>query len=184
MESNSAYEHLILSVEGYNSTYNRTVKNLSIVNNTGVNYQTAGQFIHVWGPTTGAVISNNLYYAPQLYAGPYAAAVVHVDASNLNGFSRIDNNVWADASWMDWAGGLMWVGTGSGNTGYVNKEEWLAYTQVTDDRFSDVPIDSSYRPSAGSAAATAGDRVAGVMVDYYGNWRDNHDGRAVGAVDI
>jgi hypothetical protein len=78
----------------------------------------------------------------------------------------------------------MWVGTGTGNTGFKDKSEWLAYSQVSDDRFSDVTIDSSYRPSTSSVAATAGDRAAGVLVDYYGNWRPNKDGRSVGAVNV
>jgi hypothetical protein len=107
-----------------------------------------------------------------------------VDASSLGGFSKIDHNVWADADWLDWAGGLMWVGTGTGNTGYLNKSEWLSLPQVGEDKFSDSGIDGSYKPGSGSTAATFGTTVPGVLVDYYGKWRPNSDGRAVGAVTL
>jgi hypothetical protein len=78
----------------------------------------------------------------------------------------------------------MWVGTGGDNTGYLTKSEWLALPQVGTDVFSDAPIDSSFRPQSGSPAAITGDRVPGVMVDFYGKWRPNQDGRAVGAVTL
>lgn len=175
---------LTFSVKGYDSTYNRTSKNVSIVNNTALNYKDYGQFLRAWSGTSGMVVSNNLYYAPSLYAGPMGTAVVRVDASNLNGFAKIDNNVWADADWLNWAGGLMWVGTGGDNSGYLNKSEWLALPQVGDDKFSDAAIDSSFRPQSGSPAATTGDRVSGVFTDFYGKWRPNQDGRAVGAVTL
>jgi hypothetical protein len=155
-----------------------------IVNNTGLNYKDYGQFIRAWAGTSGMVVSNNLYYAPSLYAGPMETAIMRIDAGNLSGFASIDNNVWADAAWLNWAGGLMWVGTGTDNSGYLNKEEWLALPQVGTDKFSDTPIDGSFKPAAGSAAATSGDRVTGVMVDFYGKWRPNQDGRAVGAVTL
>ncbi len=173
---------LAFAVQGYNSSYNRTSKNVRIVNNTGLNYNDWGQFMRVWAGTSGMIVSNNLYYAPKLYAGPMETAVVRVDANNLNGFSKINNNVWADADWLNWAGGLMWVGTGTENSGYLDKNEWLALPQVSSDKFSDVSIDSSFKPASGSVAATAGTRVPGVMVDFYGKWRPDSDGRTVGAV--
>ncbi len=117
---------LAFAVQGYNSTYNRTTRNVRIANNTGLNYNDYGQFLRAWAGTSGMVVTNNLYYAPKLYAGPYETAIVRVDAGNLSGFSSIDNNVWADADWLNWAGGLMWVGTGGDNTGYLTKSEWLA----------------------------------------------------------
>ena len=175
---------LQFAVQGYNSTYNRTTRNVRIVNNTGINYNTYGQFVRAWAGTSGMIVSNNLYYAPNLFVGPYETAIMRIDANDLNGFSKIDNNVWADADWQDWAGGLMWVGTGTGNSGYRDKAEWLAYSQVSDDRFSDTTIDGSFRPASGSVAATAGDRAPGVMVDFYGKWRPNQDGRPVGAVTL
>ena len=170
-------------VDGWEPAYNRTVRNLNIVNNTILNNQSVGKAARLFAGSENVNVSNNLYVAPSLYAGPYGTSVIRVDAPNLNGFSKIENNVWADAAIDPWAGGLMWVGTGDDNSGYLSASQWNNQWQVDHDTFSDVWVDSSYRPGNNSAADDGGTEFDGVLVDYHGAWRKTGSGRSIGAVE-
>ena len=173
-------------VEGYESAYNRTSSGISILNNTGINNASQGKFVKVSSGVTNATISNNLYSAPNLFAGTYGSVSAWIDDGNLNGINKIDNNVWADPKFSGWSGGYMWVTTPGnvGNESFKTASEWLAYSKIDNDVFSNVSVDSSFKFSASSVAANAGDREAGVLVDYNGNWRENSDSRSVGAVSV
>ncbi|MEM1011613.1 MAG: carbohydrate-binding protein [Planctomycetota bacterium] len=168
-------------VEGYSSTYNRGVVDAHIVNNTIINDGTIGQFARVWAGTDDIALANNLYVAPDLYVGPNGTALLQINANNLNGFSTIENNVWADADYLAWADGLLWVGTGGGNSGFQTKQDWLSFSRVDDDVFANTSLDSQYRPNG--VARNAGAQYEGVFVDFYGNWRDSNGQRSVGAVE-
>ena len=171
-----------IKIEGYNSSYNRTVKDVHIVNNTVINYGDKGQFARAWSGTQDVSLANNLYVAPNLYAGFHSTSILQINANNLNGFDTIENNVWADPDYLPWADGILWLGTGSGNSGFIHQGEWLAQSRVHNDRFSDTSINSQYRPNGG-VAATAGRTYDGVFTDFHGNWRDPNGSRAVGAVE-
>ena len=173
-----------ITLEGYDYQYNRSAKDITIVNNTGINNDRNGQFVALFNGASGITISNNLYTAPNLYAGNNGTVTVWIDDSSLSGVRKIDNNVWADAEYTGWAGGNMFVTTpGAGNASFKNEQEWLAYSKIDKDVFSDVNLDGSFKPVNNNAAKTAGDREKGVFVDYYDNWRSNSDTRSVGAVN-
>ncbi len=177
-----SHDKTAIIIEGYSSQYGRGVKDANIVNNTIINDSTDGQFARIWAGTDDVSLANNLYVAPDLYVGPNGTALLQVHASNLSGFETIENNVWADADYLSWADGLLWVGTGGGNSGFQTKQDWLGYSKVNDDKFDDTSLDNQYRPNG--VATTAGKQFPGVFVDFYGNWRDADGQRSVGAVEV
>jgi hypothetical protein len=172
-----------IEVDGWDSQYDRRVRDITIANNTVINNSSIGKFARIWAGGQNVVVTENLYVAPNLYVGPYGTSVLRVDADNLGGFSKIDNNVWADAEVDPWAGGVIWVGRGSDNSGFVTQGEWNAFSQVGNDRFSDVGLDAQFRPAASSVAADNGKARAGVLVDFNGDWRDDNGSRSIGAVE-
>ncbi|MEL7237921.1 MAG: PKD domain-containing protein, partial [Planctomycetota bacterium] len=173
-------EPLAFKLEGYDYSYGRGVRDVRIVNNTIINQETTGRMFLADAGQQEIVLSNNLYVAPNLYTGPYLTSILWIAASDLSGFSEINNNVWADASADPWADGIVYVGTGTSPDGFRDENEWLNYGRVRNDVFSDVNVDSSYRPTNASLV-NVGKREEGVFRDFYGNWRPNADGRAVGA---
>jgi hypothetical protein len=173
----------VITVEGYEAWYNRTVKDLHIVNNTIINNDVNGRAVRIWSGTQNVALVNNLYVAPELFIGPHGTALVDIRANNLNGFSTIEDNIWADADVMAWADGVVWVGTGEGNSGFHSKSEWLNYGQVRDDRFENVQLNQEFKPTGG-AATTIGSEYAGVFTDFHGRWRDGEGSRAAGAVEV
>ena len=173
-------------IEGYDATYNRTSKNVSILNNTGINNASQGKFVNVDAGVQGATISNNLYSAPNLFAGTYGTVSVWIDDGSLSSVNKIDNNVWADPRYSGWADGYMYVTTPGpmGNEGFKKAGEWLAYGKIDKDVFSNVRLDGSFKFSSSSVAARAGDVEGGVFTDYYDNWRPASGSRSVGAVNV
>ncbi|MCS7033752.1 MAG: PKD domain-containing protein [Phycisphaerae bacterium] len=173
-------------VDGYDSTYQRGVTNVSFVNNTVTNNSFRGKFIDVGSGVNGISLVNNLYVAPNLQPGAFEAAPVFVKASNLSSFRIISNNVWAKGQPLAYAqGGMNYVWSSWSNPeGYRTPEEWNALPQVGTDIFADVPLSSGYAPSASSIAARAGRAYAGVFVDYHGVARPAGGGWTVGAVQV
>ena len=174
---------IAIDIDGYSYTYGRGVVDLNIVNNTIVNKQATGRAIFAGSGQQDMTVANNLYVAPNMVTGPYLTSVMWVAANNLNAFDEISNNVWADADVDPWAGGLMYLGTGTDASGFYDANEWRALPQVNNDRFSDVQIDGSYRPT-NSNLVNVGKAEAGIFKDYYGNWYDYDSGRTVGAVTL
>src|SRR5256885_17256273 len=81
-------------VDGFNSEYGRGVVDANIVSNTVINDGDKGNFVWVGGDVNGITLTNNLYVAPHLLAGPYATAPVYVADSDLSSFRLIKDNVW------------------------------------------------------------------------------------------
>ena len=174
---------IAIRVEAYDYSYNRGTRDINIVNNTIINHDSTGRAIVVGNKQSELTIANNLYVAPNLYTGPYLTSILWVESSNLNGFSEISNNVWADADASNYADGIMYVGTGTDASGYRDAGEWNALPQVHSDRFSDVHIDGSFKPSNASTV-NVGKAEETVFVDFYGKWTSNNAGRTVGAVTL
>ena len=175
-----------LQVEGYNSTYKRGVKNITIANNTGINYGTKGSFLQVAsGGVDGITLVNNLYVAPSMTTGTSGAAPVFVYENDLADFDLITNNVWEKTGMDSYAeGGINYVfGYWSDRSGYRTPDEWNAMSGVGTDVFADTSISSSYAPSSSSAAATAATHFGGVFTDMNGKVRDNGSWSA-GAVEV
>jgi PKD repeat protein len=172
-------------VEGYNSSYGRTTNDVTIVNNTVVNYEDSGRFVTVEDGAKGVTLANNLYVAPNLFAGAGATASVYVEDSGLGSFKFIGNNVWANAKSNLWAeGGQNYVWPSwSNSSGYRSASEWNGLSGVATDHFSDVSINDNYAPGGSSTAASAGRWIAGVFHDRYGKARSGSTWTA-GAIEL
>ncbi len=156
--------------------FGRTVSDLSIVNNTGIDMGKNGQFIRVGvGKAYGITLRNNLWLAPNLIGGGGGGnAAVFVEDTNLNDFSSIANNVWAAPrttyGFAPWGKQYVWP-YWSDVRGYYSAERWEAQAVVSNEKYSNVPVDSRTMPLRGSVATTAAQPVAGVFADLYGNAR-------------
>jgi PKD repeat protein len=162
----------------------RTIDDIQILNNTGINHGYTGQFLRTNGlcPAASLTLGNNLYAAPGLTGGGYGTAPVYVAQNDLIAFASIFNNVWpVPAKSIKYGqGGINWVWpTYTGQTGYKTPKEWAAYPQVSGDRFANIPIDSAYHPSS---AALVGKPTGAVLEDLNGNLRPVGGPWAVGAV--
>jgi len=135
------------NISGYDPTYNQQVVNFSMVNNTGTNAATTGNFIKVWGAASGLVLDNNLYLAPNLSAGSFDTAAVWVHQSDLSSFKEIHNNIWSvPASYTWWSNnGINYVFDGNDRSGYKSVAQWAAMPQVSGDLFMNVTPTNGYQ---------------------------------------
>ena len=125
-----------IQIEGYDSNYQRTSRDITIHNNVVINRGTQGQFLHSWAGIAEVEVTDNIYLAPSLQFGPYNSAVMVVSAPDLSGFSKITGNLWPVNNTDSWAQrGVHYVGYGNEQAGYKDQSEWLAYSVVGDDRF-------------------------------------------------
>ncbi len=168
-----------IEIAPYSNLFQRGVKDAVIANNTIVNYEDGGTAFVIWSGQDDLKISNNLHVSPEFHAGYWDAKIVDIHNNNLSGKS-FDNNIWADAEINRWASGSMWVD----GLGWLDNDEWNSRGAVSNDIFNDVSIDNGFRPNGNSVAADSGTAVAGVLVDFYGNWRDAEGDRTVGAVEL
>jgi hypothetical protein len=123
-----------MQIEGYDSTYNRTARDITIHGNVAINHGTQGQFLHTWAGVAEIEVTDNIYIAPNLQYGAYQTAAMVV--ANLNGFIDISGNLWPTNNTDGWAErGVHYVGTGNVQSGYMDQGEWLALSAVGDDRF-------------------------------------------------
>jgi PKD repeat protein len=167
-------------VEGYHSDFGRTATDVTIVNNTVINNNSAGRFIRVENGAVGVQLANNLYVAANLKTGSMETASVFVEDSDLSSFKFIGNNVWANATASVWAqGGQNIVGTGSNQSSYKDANEWNAMSGVDTDVFSDVAVSSSYAPTSSSVVNSTGEYFMGIFQDMNGKIRDEWTAGAV-----
>lgn len=125
-----------MQIEGYDSTYNRTSRDITIHGNVAINNGTQGQFMHTWSGIADVSVTDNIYIAPNLQFGPYQSAVMVVQAANLNGFTTISGNLWPTNNTDGWAQqGVHYIGSGNVQSGYMDQAEWLAFSVVGNDRF-------------------------------------------------
>src|SRR5688572_3787762 len=133
-----------MQIEGYDSTYNRTSRDITIHGNVAINKGTQGQFLHTWAGIADVSVTDNIYIAPNLQFGPYQSAVMVVQAANLNGFTTISGNLWPANNTDGWAQrGVHYVGSGNVQSGYMDQAEWLAFAVVGDDRFGTANPDTA-----------------------------------------
>ena len=180
-----------ISIDNYSSTYQAGVLDVSILNNTGINNDTQGDFLWVCGDlqsngSAQITLDNNLYVAPNLVTGSYQTAAVYVYASDLRSFREIKGNVWAAPKPLAYAqGGYFYVwSTWSNAQGYKTPAEWDAYSVVANEKYENVSLNSSFAPAGGSLTSTADHAVAGVFTDMYGKVRSSTGTWSAGAVQI
>ena len=174
-----------IEIDGYNSTYGRGVVDLTIANNTGLNFSSSGRFLWVGGGVDGITLVNNLYKADTLYTGSYGTAGVYVNDSNLNSFTEINDNVWPVPTASGWAeNGVNWIGTNPNDrTGYQDQSEWNSQGKVGTDRFQDTTLSSVFKPASNSIAANAAEQYAGVFTDFNGDARPATGAWTAGAIE-
>jgi hypothetical protein len=151
----------------------RSVDDIRILNNTGVDNGVGGQFLYVFAgaPAHSITVENNLWLAPNVIAGEHATAGIYVGASNLNEFSTISHNVWQMPNlFVPYAGGgVMYIWPSwSDRRGYITPAVWNKLPGVSGDIFANTKVTANLTPVAGSLAATAGVPVAGVFDNLAG----------------
>ena len=145
-----------INILGWSDQYDRGVKDVYIVHNTGINNGEHGKFIRVGGAVDGVTVTNNLYVAPKFVTGSYDSAPMQICNSDLTGFRDIRDNVWPMPTILQYAdGGINYVGSSSGTAAYKTPAEWEAYGQVQHDQFKDVTLVGSYMVSLGGITAGA-----------------------------
>jgi len=169
------------NIDAYDSTYNQEVVNVSILNNTGINNSTQGNFIDLYGPASGLVMNNNLFVAPNLHTGPYGAGPVALAGTDTSSFSQISHNVWQIPAAIDqWTNG----GVNIVNGNYVSAAQWDSLPNVSGDLFANVPISANFSPASSSAAAASGMWLPGVFTDKLGKARPAGGAWTVGAMQL
>ena len=165
-------------------THGRVSANIQIVNNTGIDTVSTGNFLKVENHTNGITLQNNLFIDSSLAVGGYNTAPVYVSESNLSSFSFITGNVWQQPIFYAWArGGINFIGTSYISAGYQTASAWNSYANVGTDYFSTTPLNAgSYIPKAGSLASTAATPVVGNFSNIYGTARATTGTWAAGAV--
>ena len=162
----------------------RQSSDIRILNNTGIDTASTGNFLKVENHTDGILLENNLFIAPSLAVGGYNAAPVYVVEGNLGSFTYITGNVWQEPIFYPWArGGINFIGTVYVASGYQTAAEWNSYANVGTDYFSSTPLVSgTYIPQQGALASSVDSPVAGVFTDFYGNVRSLTGNWSAGAV--
>ena len=172
---------------GATDGYGRQTQNVHIYNNTVYNPTAYGKFMRVDGRARDVSVVNNLYAAPNLTIGSDGNANLNIADSDLSGFSRIANNVWAKpASIAGGAeGGVCYVyPVSEQRVGYRSPAEWEAYAQVQGDVFATTHVDPATLATTSAVVAGTGVRVAGVFTDAYGNLRPLNGAFSAGAIQI
>jgi len=142
-----------ITIQGYDSTYQRDVLNVTIDHNTVINNGTQGNFIKLLGVDRNLAVTNNVYVAPNFQVNGYGTAVFSVPS--LASFSEIANNIWAPGNRAD--GEIMCIATYD-PTGRKNPTEWNAYSNVDNDQFLNVTLQNGYDVTANGVIA--GSRLA------------------------
>ena len=174
-----------VEVDAYNGQFRRGVTDITIANNTAVNTNDKGRFVWFGGSPNGAKLVNNVYIADRLVVGAYGSAPVYVNADNLNGIDEVSHNVWPVPTILRYAqGGINYVGYNAGAAGFQTPAEWEALARVGNETFDNTATESTATPRPGEPAATAGVPVAGVFVDFDGNYRDPSRSWSAGAFQV
>jgi hypothetical protein len=163
----------LIDVLGQDS-FGRQSADIRIINNTGFDTATTGEFLKVENHTDAILLENNLLIQPTLAVGGYTTAPVYVAENNLSSFIEINGNVWQEPkTFYSYAhGGINYIGATYTANGYQTPTAWNAYANVGTDYFSNTPIVASNdAPDAGTIASTAGTPVPGIFTDIYGGAR-------------
>ena len=162
------------SIWGYIADMNRTVKNITIANNTALNSSTQyGKFIKLGDGADTIIAANNLYCAPGLNAS-WGSTNAFVAGSMLSTYG-FHHNLWSNQA----SGSYVHSVAGAGKTA----PQWAGYTQTGNENyrsFSGADMSSTYQPQFN---ADLGQAIPGVHNDMYGNARPLTGIVTVGAVE-
>ena len=126
-----------MNVEGYNGAYSRTVKGLTIRDNTAANNGSRGGFIRFSNGADGISVVNNSWTGNNVEIGSNQSAVIYVEDSNLSQFDEIDGNKWSTNRMSAYAqGGINYVYSyWSNQAGYKTPSDWNSLGAVGTDTF-------------------------------------------------
>ncbi len=124
----------------------RTIGDITVAQNTGVNSGTKGKFLKVYtaAPAGAITLANNVYVSPQLKLGKDWACGVAVHSADTTGFAQISGNIWPTGD-----GPVQFVGAQLTGQGYLTAEKWNALPQVKSDRFENLSLESNGQVPAG-----------------------------------
>lgn len=124
-------------IDGFDTQYERGVKNIMIIENTGKNPGQTGGFLLVTGKVDGISLLRNTYVSPGLRPGVSQTANVYVSDKDLSGFRTIESNTWSLGRPTSFAqGGVMYVWPSwSDRRGYLDPSEWTRDPKVKGDLF-------------------------------------------------
>lgn len=165
---------------------NRTIRNVRILNNTGINNSVMGQFITINKnpPPNELVLANNFYRAPNLQTGASQTGNVLSYTSNLNGM-LFRRNMWCNPAVVGWGNGWHYVWNyWSHIDGYRNTSEWNSLPQTSSDGYENVALSPTYAPPVGSVTANHARPEFGVITDMYGAVRPPTGTWTAGAVQV
>jgi Ca2+-binding RTX toxin-like protein len=183
MDSNSC-----ISIVPTNAAHDN-IQDITIANNTGITNSTGGCFLYV---TSGAAantitVENNLWLAPNVIPGTGGVAGIFVIDKAPTMFKLVSNNVWPMPKVFNpYAhGGMMYFWTSwAPPNGYFTPAAWNAFTNVVNDRFSQIAVTSGYMPTSSSVVTLTSPAAPGVFADINGKIRSLTGTITAGAVQM
>jgi hypothetical protein len=121
---------------------NREIDDIRIDHNTIISDSDTSKFLLLDGPAQNISVTNNLLVAPNLvWAGEQAGGVV-VEASNLNSFTSISNNVWPQIPAGSQIAGdnYLWPVSGDPADGYMSNAQWAKLPQVHGEQYENADL--------------------------------------------
>ncbi|HXE51467.1 MAG TPA: PKD domain-containing protein, partial [Tepidisphaeraceae bacterium] len=137
----------MLEIDPKDPTYSsRYLADITVAHNTGILQGTIGTMLQIDNePQWQAIkVIDNLMSAPNMQPGNDFSSAVIIKAWDLNG-EIFSHNVWAApwAGWTGYAGGVNLVDPYWDVKGYKTAQQWNAYSNVSDDQFRQVWVNSS-----------------------------------------
>ena len=142
-DANTAYH-----VSGWDSTYQRGIEDIWLLNNVAVNQAKTGKFLRIEGNSSDdgspqVTLCGNTYIAPIFEPGASGTAVVYVIGKDLRCFREVSGNTWPRPRPLPYAkGGYHYVWPKwSDAEGYRTPEEWTALG-AKNERYENVELNS------------------------------------------
>jgi hypothetical protein len=122
----------------------RSMSDITITHNTGLNNGTNGSFLEVTGSGAKGVLTltDNLFVAPNLLSGANMSGGVVVMAPDLSVFNTVSGNVWPAPSGINHSApaAVNYAGTAMYGDDWLSPDQWNAQAAVKSDTFKDVTL--------------------------------------------
>lgn len=120
----------------------REIDDIRIDHNTIISDSSTSKFLLLDGSAQDISVTNNLEVAPSIsWTGDQAGAVV-VEASNLDSFSNISDNVWPQIPAGSSVAGdnYLWPVSGDPADGYMSNAQWAKLPQVHGEQYENADL--------------------------------------------
>jgi len=126
-----------INLETTGSADNRSITDIRIEQNTLLDTSDYSKFLKVDGDVTEITVTNNLMIDPNLKWLGDATGAIYVQASNLNGFAEISNNIWPQMPSNSAQAGdsYLYPQWGVIPTGFISNADWNKLPQVNNDQY-------------------------------------------------